>query len=178
MLSLTAFSIPRSVVFSMEQMEKIKECLDELARNTGAWSILLTDTTGQLIDVHGGIDKKIADALAVLIAGSYAASAEFIKILDKGKDAHLSNLSLETTDYSIFSIIVDEVLILNVAFENEVKVGIVRVFATEARHSLLEIVREALLTNSDAKDVNLRFTDSDLNQFLNDELEKLTEFEM
>jgi len=176
MPSLTAYTIPRAVQFGKEQMENIKECLDELARNTGAWSILLTDTAGQLIDIHGRIDKKNAEALAVLITGSYAASAEFIKILGKDKDAHFSNFSLETTDYSIFSTIVEEVLILNVAFGNEVKVGIVRVFADEARHALLEIVREALSTNADDKDTNLRLADNDLNQLLNDEFEKLIEF--
>ncbi len=176
MTSLTAYTTPRVVQFSKEQMEKIKECLDELASSTGSWSILLTDTAGQLIDIRGRIDKKNAEALAVLIAGSYAASAEFIKILGKDRDAHCNNFSLETTDYNIFSTIVDEVLILNVAFRDEVKVGIVRVFADEARHTLLEIAREALATNADDKDMNLRLTDNGLNQLLNDEFEKLIKF--
>lgn len=174
----TTFTIPRAVSFGKEQMEKIEECLDKLARDTGAWSILLTDTTGQLIEIQGRIDKKNAEALAALIAGSYGASTEFIKILGKGKDVYVNSLSHEATDYSIFTMIVDELLILSVAFGNKAKVGIVRLFADQARLRLLEIVHEASLADSDAKDVNLRLADNDLNRLLNDELEKLTEFEV
>ena len=63
MSSPFTFTIPRAVVFSKEQMEKIEECLDELAKDTGAWSILLTDTTGQLIEIQGRIDEKRADII-------------------------------------------------------------------------------------------------------------------
>lgn len=58
MSSPSTFTIPRSVAFSKKQMETVEECLDELARNTGAWNILLADITGQLIDFRGRIDKK------------------------------------------------------------------------------------------------------------------------
>jgi predicted regulator of Ras-like GTPase activity (Roadblock/LC7/MglB family) len=177
MSSPSTFIIPRSIVFSKEQMEQIEECLDELAMNTGAWSILLTDTTGQLIEIQGRIDKKKAEDLAALIAGSHAASTEFIRILSKGKDVHFSSFSHEADDYSIFSIIVDEVVILNVAFGNEVKVGVVRVFAEQARRRLSEIVHDASLADSDAKDGKLQLVGEDLDQLLDDELDKLTKFE-
>lgn len=176
MSSPSTFTIPRAVVFSTEQMEEIEECLDELARNTGAWNILLTDTTGQLIEIQGRIDKQRAEDLAALIAGSYAASTEFIKILGKGKDAHFSSLSHEADDYSIFSIIVDEMLMLSVTFGHEVKVGVVRVFAEQARRRLSEIVHDASLNNSDAKDAKLQLVGEDLDQLLDEELDKLTDF--
>jgi predicted regulator of Ras-like GTPase activity (Roadblock/LC7/MglB family) len=177
MSSPFTFTIPRAVVFSKEQMEKIEECLDELAKDTGAWSILLTDTTGQLIEIQGRIDEKRAEELAALIAGSYAASAEFIKILGKGKDVCANSLSHEATDYSIFSTLVDKPLILSVAFDNEVKVGVVRVLANQARHRLSEIVHEASLAKSDANGMNLRLVDEDVKTLVNEELEKLTEFD-
>lgn len=177
MSSPSMSTIPRSVVFSKEQMEKIEECLDELANNTGSWSILLTDTTGQLIEIQGRIGKKRAEAMAALIAGTYAASTEFVKILGKGKDVQFSSLSHETEDYSIFSIIVDDVMILSVAFGNAVKIGIVRVFAEQARRRLLEILRDASVVNSFVKDTKLQLVGKDLDQLLSKELDTLTEFE-
>ena len=93
------FTVPRSVTFSAEHMERVEECLDEFSRDTGVLNTLLTDTTGQLITLRGRIDKIKAEALAALIAGSHAASAEFIKLL--GKEAPFVNLSHEADDYSI-----------------------------------------------------------------------------
>jgi predicted regulator of Ras-like GTPase activity (Roadblock/LC7/MglB family) len=177
MSSPSTSTIHRAVVFSKEQMEKITECLDELASNTGTWSILLTDTTGQLIEIQGRIDKKRAEAMAALIAGTYAASTEFIKILGKGKDVQFNSLSHETKNYSIFSIIVDDLLILSVAFGKEVKIGVVRIFAEQARKRLLEILHDASAVNSDAKDAKLQLVGKDLDQLLSNELDKLTEFE-
>ena len=177
MSSPFTFTIPRAVVFSKEQMEEVEKCLEELISNTGAWSILLTDTTGQLIEIQGRIDKKRAEDLTALIAGSYAASAEFIKILGKGKDVCAHSLSHEATDYSIFSTLINELMILSVAFDNEVKLGVVRVFADQARDRLLEIVREGTVTASDANGMNLQLVDEDLKTLVNEELEKFTEFE-
>jgi predicted regulator of Ras-like GTPase activity (Roadblock/LC7/MglB family) len=177
MSSPSTSTIPRAVVFSKEQMDKIKQCLDELAGNTGTWSILLTDTTGQLIEIQGRINKKRAEAMAALMAGTYAASTEFIKILGKGKYVQFNSLSQETEDYSIFSIIVDELLILSVAFGKEVKIGIVRVFAEQARRKLLEILHDASAVDSDLKDVKLQLVGKDFDQLLSKELDTLTEFE-
>lgn len=176
MSSPSTFTIPRSAVFSEKQMEMVEACLEELVRNTGAWNILLADTTGQLIDFRGRIDKQKAEALAALIAASHAASAEYIKLL--GKDAPFVNLSHEADDYSIFSLIVDKALILSITFGNEVKVGIVRVFAEQARRRLSEIIHDASETDSDAKNVKLQLVGENLNHLLDEELDKLTEFEV
>ena len=70
------FTVPRAVSFGAEQTKEIEACLDELEKNTGAWNIILTDITGQAVVCRGTIDKKDAEALAALIAGSHAASAE------------------------------------------------------------------------------------------------------
>lgn len=177
MSSPFTFTIPRAVVFSKEQMEEVEKCLDELARNTGAWSILLTDTTGQLIEIQGRIDKKRAEDLAALIAGSYAASAEFIKILGKSKDVCAHSLSHEATDYNIFSTLINELMILSIMFDNEVKIGVVRVFADQAQSRLSEIAREKTVTSSDVNGMNLRLVDENVKTLVNEELEKLTEFE-
>jgi predicted regulator of Ras-like GTPase activity (Roadblock/LC7/MglB family) len=175
MSSLSTSIIPRTVVFSREQMDKIKQCLDELAGNTGTWGILLTDTTGQLIEIQGRIDKKRAEAMSALIAGTYAASTEFIKILGKGKAVQFSSLSHETEHSSIFSIVVDDLLILSVAFGKEVKIGIVRVFTEQTRHKLLEILHDSSAIDSDLNDAKLKLVGKDLDQLLRKELDTLTE---
>jgi predicted regulator of Ras-like GTPase activity (Roadblock/LC7/MglB family) len=174
MPSYQTFTVPRSVTLSAEHMERVEECLDEFARNTGALNILLTDPTGQLITIRGRIDKKKAEPLAALIAGSHAASAEFIKLL--GKAAPFVNLSHEADDYSIYSTNVADELILSVAFGEEVKIGIVRVFIEQARRSLSEIVHEASLANSDGDKVKIRLVDEDFDHFLDKEFEELTDY--
>jgi len=132
---------------------------------------------------HWSIDRfsrshrqKKAEALAALIAASHAASAEYIKLL--GKEAPFVNFSHEADDYGIFSLIVDKTLILTVTFGNEVKVGIVRVFTEQARRRLSEIVHDASVVNADAKDTKLQLVGENLDQLLDEELDKLTEFEV
>ena len=175
MSSFSNYAIPRAVSFSKEQMEDIEECLDELSRNAGAWNILLADITGQLIEFRRPIDQSKAEGLAALIAGSYFASAEIIKIL--GKETHLINLCQEAADYSIYSTNVAEVLILSVVFGNEVKIGVVRFLVEQARCRLLKIVGTAPLEGSDVDTMKSRFVDEDFRQRVNEELERLTDFE-
>jgi predicted regulator of Ras-like GTPase activity (Roadblock/LC7/MglB family) len=172
MSSSHTFTIPQAVSLSPEQMERVEECLDEFARNTGAWNIFLTDTTGQLIEYHGRIGKKKAEALAALIAASHAASAEFIKLLGKG--GHFVSLSHEADGYSIFSTNVADVLIVSVAFGTEVKIGVVRVFLEQACRTLSEIVHEAPVTSSDAVK-KIRLVDEDFDRFLVKEFKKITD---
>ena len=167
------FTVPRSITFSVEQLERIEACLDEFAQNTGALNILLTDTTGQVITLRGRIEKQKAEALAALIAGSHAASAEFIKLL--GKEAPFVNLSHEADDYSIYSTNVADALIVSVAFGDEVKIGIVRVCIEQARNTLSEIVHEASLVDSDSDKAKIKLVDEDFDQFLNEEIDNLTE---
>jgi predicted regulator of Ras-like GTPase activity (Roadblock/LC7/MglB family) len=173
MPSYQTFTVPRSVTFSAEHMAKVEACLDEFVRDTGVLNTLLTDATGQLITLSGRIDKKKAEALAALIAGSHAASAEFIKLL--GKKAPFVNLFHEADDYSIYSTNVADELILSVAFGTEVKIGIVRAFIEKARTTLSEIVHEASLDNSDGEQVEIRLVDEDFDHFLDKELEELTD---
>jgi predicted regulator of Ras-like GTPase activity (Roadblock/LC7/MglB family) len=156
-------------------MERVETYLDELARSTGVRDILLTDATGQLIITLGKIDKKKGEALAALIAGSHAASAEFIKLL--GKETPFVNLSHEADDLSIFSTNVADRFILSVAFGSEVKIGIVRVFVDRARRWLSEIVHEAQ-DHEHADTPSLKLVDEDFDRLLNAELEKLTDHEV
>ena len=165
------FTVPRSVTFGAEHMVKVEACLDAFVRDTGVLITLLTDATGQLITLHGRIDKKKAEALAALIAGSHAASAEFIKLL--GKKAPFVNLFHEADDYSIYSTNVADELILSVAFGNEVKIGIIRAFIEKARSTLSEIIHEASLDNTDAEQVKIRLVDEDFDHFLDKEFEEL-----
>lgn len=175
-LSPYNFTVPQAVNLSTAQMQRVEECLVDLARNTGARNIFLTDITGQLFVFHGHIDKKNGEALAALIAGSHAASAEFIKLL--GSETPLANLSHETDDYSIFSTNVADKLILSVAFGNEIKIGIVRVFVERARRSLSEILHEESVDDADSDSMRIKLVDEDFDHLLNEELEKLTDREV
>lgn len=175
MASYQTFTVPRSVTFSAELMARVEECLDEFAQNTGALNILLADTTGQVITLRGRIDKQKAEALAALIAGSHAASAEFIKLLDK--ETPFVNLSHEADGFNIYSSNVAETLILSVAFGDEIKIGIVRAFIEKARSTLSEIVHEAFLDNTDENRVKIRLVDEDFNHFLDQELEEIADHE-
>ena len=172
MSSYHTCTIPQAISLSTEQMERIEECLDEFAQNTGAWNILLTDTTGQFVEFRGRIDKKKAEALAALITASHAASAEFIKLLGKG--APFINLLHEADDYSIYSTNVADVLIMSVAFGNEAKIGIVRVFVERARRKLSEIAHEESVANADADTVKMKLVDEDFDHFLDKEFDTIT----
>jgi predicted regulator of Ras-like GTPase activity (Roadblock/LC7/MglB family) len=165
------FTVPRAVSFGAEQMKEIEACLDELEKNTGAWNIILTDITGQAVVSRGTIDKRDAEALAALIAGSHAASAEFGKIM--GKTKPVVNLSHEADDYSIYSTNVADALILSVAFGREVKIGIVRIFVERVCRRLSEIVNESLSNPTDIDQVKLRLVAEDFDNLLDKEFDKI-----
>ena len=167
------FAIPDAAQFTTEQMEKVAACLDELVGSTGAPTVLLTDTTGQLLVSRGHIDAKKTEALAALIAGSHAASAEFIRLLTK--KTPFINIFHETEDFSIFSTNVADVLILSVAFGNEVKIGVVRVFIDKTRNRLSEIIHEVSMDNSEVVQVKMQLVDEEFDRLLDKELEKITE---
>ena len=171
MSSYQTFTVPRAITFGTEHMARVEACLDEFAKNTGALNILLTDSTGQLITLRGHIDKQKAEALAALIAGSHAASTEFIKLLDK--ETPFVNLFHEAEGYSIYSSNVADELILSVVFGDDVKIGIVRVYIEQTRSTLSEIVHEASVANSDGDKVQIRLVDEDFDHFLDKEFEEL-----
>jgi len=166
------FTVPRAVSFGVEQMKQIDACLDELEKNTGVTNAILTDITGQSVVCRGKINARDAEALAALIAGSHAASAEFGRVL--GKTTPVVNLSHEAETYSIYSTNVADALILSVAFEKNVKLGMVRVFVERACQRLTEIVNELRSAPLDDEQVKLRIVDKDFDNFLEKEFAEIT----
>jgi len=166
------FTVPRAVLFRAEQMKQIDACLDELEKNTAVTDTILTDITGQSIVCRGKIDVRDAEALAALIAGSHAASAEFGRVL--GKTAPVVNLAHEAVTYTIYSTNVADALILSVAFGKDVKLGMVRVFVEQTCQRLTEIVNELRSAPLDDEQVKLRIVDKDFDNFLEKEFAEIT----
>jgi predicted regulator of Ras-like GTPase activity (Roadblock/LC7/MglB family) len=167
------FTVPRAVLLGTEQMKQIDACLDELEKNTGVTNTILTDITGQSIVCRGKINARDAEALAALIAGSHAASAEFGRVL--GMTTPIVNLSHEAETYSIYSTNVADALILSMAFEKNVKLGIVRVFVEQTCKRLTEIVNEVRSAPVDEEAVKLRIVDKDFDNFLEKEFAEIIE---
>jgi predicted regulator of Ras-like GTPase activity (Roadblock/LC7/MglB family) len=165
------FSVPRAIVFGTEQMKQINACLDELEKNTGVSDTILTDVTGQSIVCRGAINVRDAAALAALIAGSHAASAEFGNVL--GKPTPAVNLFHEAKTYSIYSTNVADALILSVAFGKNVKFGMVRLFVERTCQRLTDIINELRSAPVDER-INLRIVDGDLDNFFDREFAEIT----
>ena len=165
------FTVPRAVLFGVEQIKQIDTCLDELEKNTGVTDTILTDITGQSVVCRGKIITRDAEALAALIAGSHAASAEFGRVL--GKTCPVVNLFHEAETYSIYSTNVADALILSVAFEKNVKLGMVRFFVEQTGHRLTEIVNELRSAPLDEEQVKLRIVDEDFDNFLEKEFAEI-----
>jgi predicted regulator of Ras-like GTPase activity (Roadblock/LC7/MglB family) len=166
------FTVPRALIFGIEQMRDIDACLAELEKNTGVTNTVLTDITGQSIMCRGAINARDAEALAALIAGSHAASAEFGSVL--GKTTTVVNLFHEAETYSIYSTNVANTLILSVAFEKNVKFGIVRFFIEQTCQRLTDIVNKLRSVPPNEERVNLRIVDSDFENFFDQEFAEIT----
>lgn len=155
--------------FTAEQQQRIDNCLNTLLLKTKAHSVLLADVTGQLVGKAGITNDRKATALSTLSAGSFVATAEMAKFLERS--AHFSQSFHEGEDYGIYTATVNPSLLLTVTFDTEAKLGLVRIFTKWAVAELEKITAEAL--EHQEQDRGMDEMDAEFGQLLANELDSL-----
>lgn len=141
-------------------VNKIEHILATLREQVRARCVVLSSSSGRLINTVGAVDQSIAISLAALMSGSFSASAKAAQLLGQG-DMFDSNLQ-ESEGYGLYAILLRDKLILTVAFSSKITIGMVRHYVAQAALDILdalmhEMDREGLTAELDM-DVDFRET--------------------
>jgi predicted regulator of Ras-like GTPase activity (Roadblock/LC7/MglB family) len=146
--------------------DQIEQIIANLRRMVEAECVMLADISGQLISVHGHLEKSDPTLVAALAAGDVAAMAELSRQI--GEENPSGSLLHEGKHKSIYMHNITNSLILLVVYGSDTLVGMVRLFAGRAAEKLegLAAEFEGLVSQPKAP------SSTDFGAVLADELEK------
>ena len=127
------------LTFYKEDIEKIDQILTEFLRLSGAKCALLIDKEGHMVTKSGSTDDFDMQAVAALVAGSYAATREMARLL--GED-EFSVLFHQGKRDNIQLTLVGDRTILATVFDERTTIGMVRLYAKEASEKLKKVFEE------------------------------------
>ncbi len=141
-----------------DDTEKIDAVMTKLLKGSEAKCALLVDKDGHLIARHGFTQTLDTTALAALMAGSFASTAEIAKLVG---EAEFSVLFHQGKKDHIHMGIVGDRSILSVIFDDRTTIGMVRLYAKEAAEELHRIFDTVLRkVNSQDQGLSEEFTTS------------------
>lgn len=141
-----------------DDTEKIDVVMTKLLKGSEAKCALLVDKDGHLIARHGFTQTLDTTALAALMAGSFASTAEIAKLVG---EAEFSVLFHQGKKDHIHMGIVGDRSILSVIFDDRTTIGMVRLYAKEAAEELHRIFDTVLRkVNSQDQGLSEEFTTS------------------
>jgi predicted regulator of Ras-like GTPase activity (Roadblock/LC7/MglB family) len=110
-----------------------------MLRNAEAKCAILVGQDGKCLAKRGFTKKLDTDALAALIAGSFASTREMAKLVGQ---SDFSVLFHQGAKDHIHNILVDDETILTVIFDDHTTLGMVRLYSREAAKKLRQILKE------------------------------------
>ena len=131
---------PKGLDFTKEQIEELDRILKQLYWDTEADSILLADTTGQMISVVGQAQINTA-AISAVAAGSLSATKEMARLI--GEPARFKLVLQEGDTRSVYLSDVGEELVLITIFGKKTTIGLVRISTQKAVEKFFSIVKDA-----------------------------------
>ena len=121
--------------------EQIGHCLGQLLAKIDGRCVLMAYRSGRLLHWQGQIDKSHAISLAALVAGSFSATAEIAGVLrNEGETRRFRQSLQESEDFNIYSVAVDDELVLSISFNDHVPLGLVRVYTLKAAGEVQEVL--------------------------------------
>jgi predicted regulator of Ras-like GTPase activity (Roadblock/LC7/MglB family) len=106
------------------EFQAIKDCLEELCRETKALSVLLIDKAGQLITSAGNVSSIDIPSFATLSAADFAATSNLADLIG---EHDFSTLFHQGARKSIYVSLIADKVILAVIFTKETTLGLVRI---------------------------------------------------
>ena len=150
----------------IEMADQIEQIIANLRRMVEAECVMLADISGQLISVHGHLEKSDPTLVAALAAGDVAAMAELSRQI--GEENPSGSLLHEGKHKSIYMHNIANSFVLLVVYGSDTLIGMVRLFAGRAAEKLeaLAVEFEELVSQPKAP------PSTDFGAALADELEK------
>lgn len=153
--------LPSNLVLSVEQLERIDRCLNDLRWEAEARCVLLAEISGQMIGEKGVFNHMNTAVLSALAAGELAATKELARLV--GEPARFKLLLHEGERQCVYLSDVGEEMILVTVFDTTTPIGLVRLYVRKVIGELLEIVQTPRLAEPEEEEDTLLGSDfSDL----------------
>lgn len=136
---------------------RIDAVMSKLLKGSEAKCALLVDKDGHLISRHGFTQTLDTTALAALMAGSFASTAEIARLVG---ELEFSVLFHQGKKDHIHMNLVGERSILAVVFDDRTTIGMVRLYAREAAEELGKVFAETSKSGGDRQGLSEEFTSS------------------
>lgn len=153
--------------FTPHQTQQLDKILMELADRIASPLVLIADITGQLVLYRGRLSTSQCTALAALAVGSFSASVEIGHFLGLRNTHAFRQQLLEGAVANLYTLAVEEELVLVVAFTRQTTLGLVRVYTQQTRNELSHIIKEAV----SEREKNLQ-NNSNISDNFGDQLQK------
>mgnify|MGYP001091535120 CR=1 FL=1 len=128
------------MILTKVEITGIHKTLLQMLKQSEAKCAILVDTDGKCLAKKGFTQTIDTDALAALIAGSFASTRAMAELVGE-KD--FSVLFHQGEKDHIHNILVDNDTILTVIFDDRTTIGMVRLYAKEGAKQLRDIVGQA-----------------------------------
>ena len=129
----------KRLVFYKDDIDRINEVLKEFLQLSDSKCNMLIDKEGHMVTKAGSTDDFDMQAVAALVAGSYAATREMARLL--GED-EFSVLFHQGRRDNIQLTLVSDRTILATVFDERTTIGMVRLYAKEASEKLKEVFED------------------------------------
>ena len=129
----------KRLVFYKDDIDRINEVLKEFLQLSDSKCNMLIDKEGHMVTKAGSTDDFDMQAVAALVAGSYAATREMARLL--GED-EFSVLFHQGRRDNIQLTLVGNRTILATVFDERTTIGMVRLYAKEASEKLKKVFED------------------------------------
>lgn len=140
------------LIFYKEDVELIEKILSMFLKRCKGKCAILIDKEGHLITTCGNIEGYELDSICTLLAGTFAATREWAKLLG---EEEFSVLFHQGKRDSIQVTLVGDRTLLAVIFDERTQLGLVRLMSNEVAKKLDEVFTKAESNRSEDADVNL-----------------------
>ena len=134
------------LVLDQPSLDQLHGALVTLLRESEAKCAVLVDQDGQCITKKGFTQHLDTDALAALVAGSFASTRAMAKLVGENEFTVLFHQGAKD---SIHNVLVDESTILSVIFDDRTTLGMVRLYAEELTTKLTSALVQSIERNKD-----------------------------
>ncbi|MCC6546730.1 roadblock/LC7 domain-containing protein [Candidatus Sumerlaeota bacterium] len=128
------------LILTKTEITQIHRALLQMLKQSEAKCAILVDADGKCLAKKGFTANIDTDALAALIAGSFASTRAMAKLVG---ETDFSVLFHQGERDHIHNILVDNNTILTVIFDDRTTIGMVRLYSKECSKSLKETISQA-----------------------------------
>ncbi|HMZ51371.1 roadblock/LC7 domain-containing protein [Candidatus Sumerlaeota bacterium] len=128
------------LILTKTEITQIHRALLQMLKQSEAKCAMLVDADGKCLAKKGFTANIDTDALAALIAGSFASTRAMAKLVG---ETDFSVLFHQGERDHIHNILVDNNTILTVIFDDRTTIGMVRLYSKECSKSLKETISQA-----------------------------------